>query len=226
VRTGQWTPSENHRFHMRTTMAANIAQNAANCHLSLSDGVGRFKKEGPLSGGSGVYPSIAQSSSCRPYHRTRHWRNSESQQPVLRSSPQHTLHTSRSTEHLNSRVSSGKGRDRHRGLQLRAADSGEGDTAEIEKAPAASSVLSFLCPLLKLVSGGDADAPRNRFLEVRFWELQNVLCIVIYQQSVGNPSHAQCEAFRNSIFRTHCLQSENDTRHGLLGGVSFLSRSL
>jgi hypothetical protein len=159
-------------------MAANIAQNAANCHLSLSDGVGRLKKEGPeLSGGRGVYPPIAQSSSCQPCHRTRHWRNSDFQQPVLRSSPQHTLHTSRSTDHLKSRVSSGKGRDRHRGLQLRAADSGEGDTAEVEKAPAASSVLSFLCPLLKLVSGGDAAAPRNRFLEVRFWELQMLFAL-------------------------------------------------
>lgn len=156
-------------------MAASIAQNAANCHLNLSDGVGRLKKEGPLSGGRGVCPSIAQSSSCRPYHRTRQWRNSESQQLVLRSSPQHTLHTSRSTEHLKSRVASGKGRDRHRGLQLRAANSGEGDTAQVEKAPAASSVLSFLCPLLKLVSGGDAAAPRNRFLEVRFWKLRILL---------------------------------------------------
>ncbi|GAQ89363.1 hypothetical protein KFL_005140070 [Klebsormidium nitens] len=42
----------------------------------------------------------------------------------------------------------------------------EGNSSEVEKAPAASSVLSFLCPLLKLVSGGDAAAPRNRFLEV------------------------------------------------------------
>ena len=36
---------------------------------------------------------------------------------------------------------------------------------ETEK-PTARSVLSFLCPLLKVFGGGDAAAPRNRTLEV------------------------------------------------------------
>jgi anaphase-promoting complex subunit 7 len=51
----------------------------------------------------------------------------------------------------------------------RAASGGSGDgegQGEDKGGIQAKDVLKFLCPLLKVVSGGDAAAPRNRALEV------------------------------------------------------------
>ena len=55
-------------------------------------------------------------------------------------------------------------RGRSRPIKTRASGDADGKTSSTS--PASNKLLSALCPLLKLFSGGDAGAPRNRVVEV------------------------------------------------------------